>query len=80
LGFLKIAASGDLQHLLDWPVIWCSLKLMLCSAGLFLSLDALATWAQLQRKKEAALTLLFLLLVPVAGFIYGGYCFLRGML
>lgn len=80
LGFLKIATSGTWGHLFDWPVIWCSLKVMFFSVGLFLCLDALATWAQILQRKEAALTLLLLLVVPVAGFFYGGYCFLRGLL
>lgn len=78
--FLRIAASGTWDRLLDWPVVWCSLKMMFCSVGLFLCLDALATWSQMLQKKEAALMFLLMLVVPAVGFIYGGYCFLRGLL
>jgi hypothetical protein len=41
--FFRVAMQTTWQNLLDWPVAWCSLKIILLSVGLFLIIESTGT-------------------------------------
>lgn len=63
----------------DWPAIWCSLKILLLSIGLFLFVDAQATWALVTKHKNLAAGIYLLLAVPSLGFLFGLYCLAKSV-
>lgn len=80
LAFLKEACAGSWLEPLDWRVMWYSLKVIVFSVGIFIFMDALATWARLLGFVKLSCLFLILLTIPSIGSIYGGYCLLKALL
>lgn len=80
LAFLKEAWAGSWLEPFDWLMMWYSFKVIVFSLGIFISFDALATWARLFGLVKISFLFLILLTIPSIGGIYGGYCLLKSLL
>jgi hypothetical protein len=78
--FLPVALNADWHRLGEPAAAWCSFKIILASAALYLIIEAVATL--LARLKHTRLALLSFSLQAVAltGILAGGYYFCKALL
>ncbi len=77
--FFRVACSSPWERWGDWPAAWCSMKIILLSAGVFLVLCALAGWLGLSFRKMPGKLLLTLTSAPIVGFWLGLYCLIKAV-
>ena len=80
VSFIKMANASSWGSLGDFAAAWCSLKLILLSVGLFLFIESAGTLLAVMRRKYLAVTVFFLQVVPLLGFVSGSYCFVKALL
>ena len=78
--FIKVASASHWREPGDFAAAWCSIKIILLSAGLFLFIESAGTLLAVMRRKYLALTVFFLQVVPILGFLSGSYCFVKALL
>lgn len=61
--FFAVACQSKWHHPLDWPAIWCSIKIILLSVALLLIVDATIVSIIRSRHKSEGLIQLFNLLL-----------------
>ena len=78
--FLNIARSSPWNRFFDLAAAWCSLKIILLGAGLFLLIESI--WTILARLKHCEMVVLFfgMQILLVLGMLAGGYYFLPALL
>jgi len=78
--FFQVARASSWQRFLDWPAVWCSLKLLLACAAAFLAVDALGTMLLRSRRKSLAEVFFFSAILPLVGFLVGNYYLVKALL
>jgi len=78
--FFSVAMQTTWQNLLDWPAVWCSLKIILVSAGLFLIIESTGTVLAVKKFKKLALPVFLMQAVPCLGLLVGGYLLIKSLL
>jgi hypothetical protein len=76
----QIARSTTWAAWLDWPAVWCSFKMILLSASLFLLVDSMGTLLLVLNQRRLAGRVFILIVLPLAGFLVGGYYFVKSLL
>jgi hypothetical protein len=77
--FFSVAQASPWERWWDWPAAWCSLKIILLSVGVFLSLFALMEFLRLSAKNIPSKIVMTLTTAPVAGFWLGVYYFVKAL-
>jgi hypothetical protein len=78
--FFETARDSEWQIWLDWPAAWCSVKLLLFSASLFLLIDSFGTLLIVLNRRWLAGKVFILITVPFMGFFVGGYFLIKALL
>ena len=78
--FIKVASASRWGDPGDLAAAWCSAKVILLCVGLSLLIESAGTLLALMRRKYLALTVFVLQVVPLAGFLAGGYCLVKALL
>jgi len=78
--FFRILLETSWGHLLDWPAVWCSLKLLIFSASLFLLIDSLGTLLLVLNRRHLAGKVFVLIVLPFFGLIAGTYYLVKSLL
>jgi hypothetical protein len=78
--FFSVAMQTTWQHLLDWPAVWCSVKIILLSLGLFLLIESTGTFLAVKKYKSLAVSVFFLQVLPCAGLLLGGFYLVKSLL
>jgi hypothetical protein len=78
--FFTVATQTTWHKLLDLPAAWASVKIILCSLGLFLVIESTGTVLSALKLKTLALLVFFLQVMPCVGLICGGYYFAKSLL
>jgi len=78
--FFETASRTTWKHLLDWPAVWCSAKVILLSASLFLLIDSFGTLLLVLNRRRLAEKVFFLIGLPFMGFLVGGYYLVKALL
>ncbi len=78
--FFRVAMQTTWQNLLDWPAVWCSLKIILLSTGLFLLIESTGTVLAVKKFKSFVLPVFLMQAVPCLGLLFGGYCLVKSLL
>ena len=59
--------------------MWCSLKIIMFSAGLFLLIESTGTVLAVKNFKSLALPVFMMQALPCLGFLFGGYCLIKSL-
>jgi hypothetical protein len=78
--FFRVAMQTTWQNLLDWPAVWCSVKIILLSLGLFLLIESTGTFLAVKKHKSLAVSVFFLQALPCAGLLLGGFYLIKSLL
>jgi len=78
--FFETARGTTWGSWLDWPAAWCSVKLILFSASLFLLIDSFGTLLLVLNRRQLAGKVFILIAVPFMGFFVGGYYLVKALL
>lgn len=78
--FFRVAMQTTWSNLLDLSAAWCSVKIILCSAGLFLVIESTGTVLSVLKFKSLALSVFFLQLVPCVGLVIGSFYLFKALL
>jgi hypothetical protein len=78
--FFKTASHTRWGNWLDWPAVWCSVKLILFSASLFLLIDSFGTLLLVLNRRRLAGKVFILIGLPFLGFFVGGYYLVKALL
>jgi len=78
--FFETASRTTWRDWLEWPGAWCSLKLILFSASLFLLIDSFGTLLLVLNRRRLAGKVFILITLPVFGFLLGGYYLVKALL
>lgn len=78
--YFQILLGTTWGHLLDWPAAWCSFKLLLFSASLFLLIDSLGTLLLVLNRRHLAGKVFILIVLPFVGLIAGAYYLVKSLL
>ena len=78
--FFRTASQTTWRDWLEWPGAWCSLKLILFSASLFLLIDSFGTLLLVINRRRLAGKVFILIAVPCIGFFVGGYYLMKALL
>ena len=78
--FFSTARATTWQSLLDWVAVWCSFKLILLSASLFLLIDSFGTLLLVLNYRRVAGKVFILIFLPFLGFFVGSYYLLKSLL
>jgi hypothetical protein len=78
--FFKTACQTRWGDWLDWPAAWCSVKLILFSASLFLLIDSFGTLLLVLNRRRLAGKVFILIGLPFLGFFIGGYYLVKSLL
>jgi hypothetical protein len=78
--FFETARQSTWRNLFDWPAAWCSVKLILFSASLFLLIDSFGTLLLVLNRRRLAGKVFILITVPFMGFFVGGYYLVKALL
>lgn len=78
--FFNAARQTSWREPLDFAAAWCSLKIILCSAGLFLLIESVGTVLSVWKYKSLALAVYFLQAVPCLGALFGGFYLIKALL
>jgi len=69
--FFDTASRTTWEHWLDWPAVWCSVKLILFSTSLFLLIDSFGTLLLVLNRRRLAGKVFVLIALPFLGFFIG---------
>jgi hypothetical protein len=78
--FFNVAMQTAWQNPLDWPAVWCSVKIILLSIGLFLLIESMGTILAVKKYKSLALSVFSMQAVPLLGFLFGGFYLVKSLL
>jgi hypothetical protein len=78
--FFKIAMSSSWHRLFDLAAVWCSLKIILFSIGLFLVIESLGTILARLKSTRLASLVFTMQSVSCLGLLIGGYYFVKALL
>ena len=78
--FFQTARHTRWNDWLDWPAVWCSVKLILFSASLFLLIDSFGTLLLVLNRRRLAGKVFILIGLPFLGFFIGGYYLVKALL
>jgi hypothetical protein len=78
--FFKVAFESSWRNPGDLGAAWCSLKILLLSAGVIMLTHSLANVMEAFRKKALAVAVSFTALVPAFGLVLGFYELLKALL
>ena len=78
--FFSVAMQTTWENLLDWPAVWCSLKIILLSVGLFLIIESTGTVLAVKKLKSLVLPVFLMQAVPLLGLLFGGYYLVKSLL
>ncbi|HEV2695242.1 MAG TPA: hypothetical protein VG347_20280 [Verrucomicrobiae bacterium] len=78
--FFRTASGTEWRHWLDWPAAWCSVKLILLSASLFLLIDSFRTLLLVLNRRRLAGKVFVFIALPFMGFFVGGYYLVKSLL
>ena len=78
-GFIQVVRQASWQRLLDWEAAWCSLKIILLSFGLCLIIEACGTLLMRHEHELLGFLVYLLHIVPVLGFLAGGYYLIKSL-
>jgi len=80
LGFIHFVRQISWHHRpFDWPVAWCSVKIILLSLGLGLLIESLGRWLMKLGHELIGFLVYFLHMVPMAGLLAGGYYLVKSL-
>jgi len=80
VSFFQVARESHWRQNLNLPAAWGSLKVIFWSAGLALFVESLGTLLALRKRKNLALAVFLLQLLPLLGFLTGTYYFVKALL
>ncbi len=78
--FFKVAEASPWDWWWDWAAVWCSLKIILLSLGVFSLIAAFETLLKVLNRESLAKAILFLRAVPGLGFGLGLYYLVKALL
>jgi len=78
--FFEILLGTSWGHVLDWPAVWCSVKLLLFSASLFLLIDSFGTLLLVLNRRHLAGKVFVLIVLPFFGLFIGTYYLVKSLL
>ena len=78
--FFRIAFESSWRSPGDFAAAWCSLKILLLSAGVILLTDSLSKVMEAFRREALAVTAFFAALVPSLGLVVGAYELVKALL
>jgi len=78
--FYRVAVATSWRQPCDFAAAWCSLKIILLGAGLFLVLDALGTILARMKHKGMALAFFSAQLLSLWVFLTGNYYLVKALL
>ena len=78
--FFETASQTTWRNWLDWPAAWCSVKLILFSASLFLLIDSFGTLLLVLNRRRLAGKVFVLIGLPFLGFFIGAWYLLKALL
>ena len=80
VSFFQVAQESHWRQFLNLPAAWGSLKVIFWSIGLSLFIESLGTLLAVRKRKNLALAVFLLQLLPLLGFLTGTYYFIRALL
>lgn len=78
--FFQAALQTTWRHLLDFPAVWSSIKIILFCIGMFLVIESAGTVLSVLKLKSLALSVFFLQMVPSLGLLCGSYYLVKSLL
>ena len=78
--FFMVAHGALWQDFGDWAAAWCSMKIILLSAGIFVLLVSLGAALQVLQRETVAASLFVLAVSQVLMFLFGFYCLIKSVL
>ena len=78
--FIQTAFATSWHNLLDWVAVWCSFKVILFSASLFMLIDSLGTLLLVLNRRRLAGKVFILIALPFMGLLVGSYCLVKALL
>ena len=78
--FFSVAMQCTWRDLIELPAAWCSVKIILLSAGLFLLIESTGTFLAAKKIKSLVLPVFLMQAVPCLGFLLGGYYLIKSLL